>query len=104
MAIEDRTLEGGTRLVASYKRQAHVCTVERAEEGGRRSDVCYHLRTAHLQPRHRQRRVVVGRLGVFIRGPDRDVLADRRSGAGAGRVVGALGGRPDVDILSSQRR
>ena len=33
MAIEDRNLEVGTHLVASYKRQAHVCTVERAEEG-----------------------------------------------------------------------
>ena len=35
MAIEDRNLEVGTRLVASYRRQAHVCTVERAEEGGK---------------------------------------------------------------------
>ena len=32
MAIEDRNLEVGTRLVASYKKQAHVCTVEEAEE------------------------------------------------------------------------
>ncbi len=32
MAIEDRNLEVGTRLVASYRRQAHVCTVEEAEE------------------------------------------------------------------------
>ena len=35
MAIEDRNLEVGTRLVASYRKQAHVCTVERAEEGGK---------------------------------------------------------------------
>ena len=33
MAIEDRNLTVGTRLVASYRKQAHVCMVERAEEG-----------------------------------------------------------------------
>ena len=33
MAIEDRSLTVGTRLVASYRKQAHVCMVERAEEG-----------------------------------------------------------------------
>ena len=34
MAIEDRNLTVGTRLVASYRKQAHACTVEKAEEGG----------------------------------------------------------------------
>ena len=33
MAIEDRSLTVGTRLVASYRKQAHVCMVEKAEEG-----------------------------------------------------------------------
>ena len=33
MAIEDRNLTVGTRLVANYRKQAHVCMVERAEEG-----------------------------------------------------------------------
>jgi hypothetical protein len=33
MAIENRNLEVGTRLVANYKKQAYVCTVEPAEEG-----------------------------------------------------------------------
>ena len=33
MAIEDRNLEVGTRLVANYKKRAYVCTVESAEEG-----------------------------------------------------------------------
>ena len=33
MAIEDRNLKLGTRLVASYRKQAHACMVERAEEG-----------------------------------------------------------------------
>ena len=33
MAIEDRNLTVGTRLVANYRRQAHACMVERAEEG-----------------------------------------------------------------------
>ena len=33
MAIEDRNLTVGTRLVASSRKQAHVCMVERAEEG-----------------------------------------------------------------------
>ena len=33
MAIEDRNLEVGTRLVANYKKQAYVCTVEVGEEG-----------------------------------------------------------------------
>ena len=45
MAIENRNLEIGTRLVATYKKQAYVCTVEAGEtegeiafvlEGGRR--------------------------------------------------------------------
>ena len=35
MAIEDRNLEVGTRLVANYKKQAHVCAVEKAEEGSK---------------------------------------------------------------------
>ena len=34
MAIEDRNLTAGTRLVASYRKQAHACMVEKAEEGG----------------------------------------------------------------------
>ena len=33
MAIEDRSLTVGTRLVASYRKQVYVCMVERAEEG-----------------------------------------------------------------------
>ena len=33
MAIEDRNLTVGTRLVASYRKQAHACMVEKAEEG-----------------------------------------------------------------------
>ena len=33
MAIEDRNLKLGTRLVANYRKQAHVCMVEKAEEG-----------------------------------------------------------------------
>ena len=33
MAIEDRNLTVGTRLVASYRKQAHVCMVERAKDG-----------------------------------------------------------------------
>ena len=33
MATEDRNLTVGTRLVANYRRQAHACMVERAEEG-----------------------------------------------------------------------
>ena len=33
MAIEDRNLTVGTRLVANYRKQAHVCMVEKAEEG-----------------------------------------------------------------------
>lgn len=36
MAIENRNLEPGTRLVATYKKQAHVCTVERDDEGSPR--------------------------------------------------------------------
>ncbi len=35
MPIEDRNLTVGTRLVANYRKQAHVCTVERVEEGGK---------------------------------------------------------------------
>jgi hypothetical protein len=31
--IEDRNLAVGTRLVASYKKQTYVCTVEAAEDG-----------------------------------------------------------------------
>ena len=34
MAIEDRNLTVGTRLVASYRKQAHACMVEKADEGG----------------------------------------------------------------------
>ena len=30
MAIEDRNLTVGTRLVASYRKQAHACMVEKA--------------------------------------------------------------------------
>ena len=33
MAIEDRNLTVGTRLVANYRKQAHACMVERADEG-----------------------------------------------------------------------
>jgi hypothetical protein len=33
MAIENRNLAVGTRLVASYKKQTYVCTVEATEEG-----------------------------------------------------------------------
>ena len=33
MAIENRNLTVGTRLVASYRKQAHACMVEKAEEG-----------------------------------------------------------------------
>ena len=33
MAIEDRNLTVGTRLMASYRRQAVVCMVEKVEEG-----------------------------------------------------------------------
>ncbi len=36
MAIEDRNLTVGTRLVANYRRQAHACMVEKAEEDGKR--------------------------------------------------------------------
>ena len=34
MAIEDRNLTVGTRLVANYRKQTHACMVERADEGG----------------------------------------------------------------------
>ena len=34
MAIEDRNLTVGTRLVANYRKQPHVCMVEKADEGG----------------------------------------------------------------------
>ena len=34
MAIEDRNLTVGTRLAASYRKQAHACMVEKADEGG----------------------------------------------------------------------
>ena len=33
MTIENRNLEVGTRLVANYKKQAHVCAVEKTVEG-----------------------------------------------------------------------
>ena len=33
MAIEDRNLTVGTRLVANYGKHAHACMVEKAEEG-----------------------------------------------------------------------
>ncbi len=33
MAIENRDLPAGTRLVATYKKQAFVCTVEVGEDG-----------------------------------------------------------------------
>ncbi len=33
MAIENRNLEAGTRLVANYKKQRYVCTVEATESG-----------------------------------------------------------------------
>ena len=33
MAIEDRNLKLGTRLVANYRKQAHACMVEKTEEG-----------------------------------------------------------------------
>ncbi len=35
MAIEDRNLTVGTRLVASYRKQDHACMVEKREEGGK---------------------------------------------------------------------
>ena len=35
MAIEDRNLTVGTRLVANYRKQAHACMVEKADEGGK---------------------------------------------------------------------
>ena len=31
MAIENRNLEVGSHLVATYKKQAHICTVEPGE-------------------------------------------------------------------------
>ena len=34
MAIEDRNLTVGTRLVASYRKQAVACMVEKRKEGG----------------------------------------------------------------------
>jgi hypothetical protein len=33
MAVENRNLEAGTRLVANYKKQRYVCSVEAAEGG-----------------------------------------------------------------------
>ena len=33
MPIENRNLEAGTRLVANYKKQTYVCTVEGGEDG-----------------------------------------------------------------------
>ena len=33
MAIEDRNLTVGTRLVANYRKQANACMVEKADEG-----------------------------------------------------------------------
>jgi len=33
MVIENRNLPVGTRLVATYKKQDYVCTVEAGEEG-----------------------------------------------------------------------
>ena len=36
MAIEDRNLTVGTRLMASYRKQAVVCMVEKREEDGKR--------------------------------------------------------------------
>jgi hypothetical protein len=33
MAIENRNLLAGTRLVANYKKQTYVCSIEAAEEG-----------------------------------------------------------------------
>ena len=33
MAIKDRNLSVGTRLVASYKKERYVCTVEQDGEG-----------------------------------------------------------------------
>ena len=34
VAIEDRNLTVGTRLMANYRKQAHACMVDKAEEGG----------------------------------------------------------------------
>jgi len=34
MAIEDRSLPVGTRLVANYKKQTYVCTVEAGDVAG----------------------------------------------------------------------
>jgi hypothetical protein len=33
MAIENRNLPVGTRLVATYKKVQHVCTIEQREDG-----------------------------------------------------------------------
>ena len=33
MPLENRNLPAGTRLVANYKKQTYVCTVQAAEEG-----------------------------------------------------------------------
>jgi len=33
MTIENRNLEAGTRLVANYKKQTYVCTIEADEDG-----------------------------------------------------------------------
>ena len=33
MPIENRNLEAGTRLVATYKKQTYVCKVEKREDG-----------------------------------------------------------------------
>ena len=35
MAIEDRSLTVGTRLVANYRKQAVACMVEKRDEGGK---------------------------------------------------------------------
>ena len=67
-------------------------------------DVRDDLRAPYVQPSHFQRCLVIGRPWVFVRGPYRDLMADRRGGAFAGGILGTLRGRPDVDIPSPKRR
>ena len=54
MAIEDRNLTVGPRLMASYRKQAHVCMVERAEEG---EDILFVLEGARKFKSDRRQRV-----------------------------------------------
>src|SRR5262245_44322150 len=60
MAIEDRNLPVGTRLVASYKKQTYVCTVEAEGEG-----LAFVLEdgTRHKSPSAAGSRVMGGKAG-----------------------------------------